>query len=86
MKHLANNYKCSLYNNKLVTNVNIVIFTHAADVLSEDVILKWYREVHSQKGKGIFLDQMKKFVEWLENAEEGTFFNYELRVRFFCLL
>jgi hypothetical protein len=42
-----------------------------ADVLSEEVILKWYKEGHSVKGKMLFLDQMKKFIEWLQNAEEG---------------
>ena len=42
-----------------------------ADVLSEDVILKWYKKDHSGKGKGHFIEQMKKFVEWLQNAEEG---------------
>ena len=47
------------------------LFCITAEVLSEDVVLKWYREGHSQKGKGVFLTQMKKFVEWLENAEEG---------------
>ena len=51
------------------------ILTHcvlcAADVLTEDTILRWYKQSHSTKGKSIFLEQMKKFVEWLENAEEG---------------
>ena len=42
-----------------------------ADVLGEEVILKWYKGAHSAKGKSVFLEQMKKFVEWLENAEEG---------------
>lgn len=42
-----------------------------ADVLSEDAILKWYNDSHSSKGKSVFLEQMKKFVEWLQNAEEG---------------
>jgi hypothetical protein len=42
-----------------------------ADVLSEEVILKWYKEGHSVKGKMLFLDQMKKFIEWLQIAEEG---------------
>ena len=44
-----------------------------ADVLSEDTILRWYKQSHSTKGKSIFLEQMKKFVEWLENAEEGQY-------------
>lgn len=43
-----------------------------ADVLSEEAILKWYTEAHLAKGKSVFLEQMKKFVEWLKNAEEGT--------------
>lgn len=42
-----------------------------ADVLSEEAILKWYTESHVAKGKSVFLEQMKKFVEWLKNAEEG---------------
>jgi len=56
----------------------IVVLFYKADILSEDVILKWYRETHSAKGKGHFLEQMKKFVEWLQNAEEGKFeFEFE---------
>ena len=42
-----------------------------ADILSEDAVLKWYKESHSQRGWSVFADQMKKFVEWLEHAEEG---------------
>lgn len=42
-----------------------------ADVLSEEAILKWYNDAHVAKGKSVFLEQMKKFVEWLKNAEEG---------------
>ena len=41
------------------------------DILSEDAILKWYKESHSQRGWSVFMDQMKKFIEWLEQAEEG---------------
>ncbi|XP_064471917.1 protein krasavietz-like [Ornithodoros turicata] len=50
----------------------IVILLYKADVLSEDAILKWYKGSHSHKGKSIFLDQMKRFVEWLQNAEEES--------------
>uniref|UniRef100_A0A8C3SJB5 eIF5-mimic protein 1 n=1 Tax=Chelydra serpentina TaxID=8475 RepID=A0A8C3SJB5_CHESE len=50
----------------------IVVLFYKADVLSEEAILKWYKEAHLAKGKSVFLDQMKKFVEWLQNAEEGT--------------
>ena len=46
-----------------------------ADVLSEDAILKWYKETHSSRGWSVFMDQMKKFVDWLEQAEEeGKYF------------
>lgn len=50
----------------------IVVLFYKAKVLSEDIILKWYREAHSPKGKSIFLDQMRVFVEWLQNAEEES--------------
>ncbi|XP_013779331.1 basic leucine zipper and W2 domain-containing protein 2-like isoform X2 [Limulus polyphemus] len=50
----------------------IVVVLYKTDVLSEDVILKWYKEAHSSKGKTVFLEQMKKFVEWLHNAEEES--------------
>jgi hypothetical protein len=55
------------------THVRLMFVT--ADVLSEEVILKWYKEGHSVKGKMMFLDQMKKFIEWLQNAEEGKLKN-----------
>lgn len=48
-----------------------LFFLPLADVLSEEAILKWYNEGHLAKGKSVFLEQMKKFVEWLKNAEEG---------------
>lgn len=55
--------------------LRVVIFFSfiAEEVISEEVILKWYRDGHTVKGKMMFLEQMKKFVEWLQNAEEGRF-------------
>ncbi|XP_056439556.1 eIF5-mimic protein 1 [Gadus chalcogrammus] len=50
----------------------IVVLFYKADVLSEEAILKWYKDGHSSKGKSIFLEQMRKFVEWLQNAEEES--------------
>lgn len=50
----------------------ILVLFYRADVLSEDTILKWYKEAHSPKGKSIFLDQTRKFIEWLQNAEEES--------------
>ena len=48
----------------------VVFFIIIADVVSEDAILKWYKETHSSRGWSVFMDQMKKFVDWLEQAEE----------------
>ncbi|GBN56752.1 Basic leucine zipper and W2 domain-containing protein 2 [Araneus ventricosus] len=50
----------------------ILVLFYKTDVLSEDSILKWYKEAHSSKGKSIFLDQTRKFVEWLQSAEEES--------------
>lgn len=47
-----------------------ITFIFSDDIISEDVILRWYKKDHSPKGKSIFLEQMKKFTEWLVNAEE----------------
>lgn len=50
----------------------IILLLYKTDVLSEESILKWHKEAHSSKGKSVFLEQMKKFVEWLQNAEEES--------------
>ncbi|XP_070546971.1 eIF5-mimic protein 2-like [Ptychodera flava] len=50
----------------------IIILFYKADVLSEDIIIKWYKDAHLAKGKSVFLQQMQKFVEWLQNAEEES--------------
>lgn len=50
----------------------IILLFYKTDVISEEVILKWYKEGHSIKGKIMFLEQMKKFIEWLQNAEEES--------------
>uniref|UniRef100_A0A4W5Q339 eIF5-mimic protein 1 n=1 Tax=Hucho hucho TaxID=62062 RepID=A0A4W5Q339_9TELE len=52
----------------------IVVLFYKADVLSEEAILRWYKDTHTTKGKGVFVEQMKKFVEWLQNAEEGNIY------------
>lgn len=48
----------------------LVLLFYKNDVISEDIILRWYKKDHSSKGKSIFLEQMKKFIEWLVTAEE----------------
>ncbi|GFR22303.1 basic leucine zipper and W2 domain-containing protein 1 [Trichonephila clavata] len=50
----------------------ILVLFYKTDVVSEDSILKWYKDAHSSKGKSIFLEQTRKFVEWLQNAEEES--------------
>lgn len=50
----------------------IIMLLYKMDVISEDVILKWYKDGHSAKGKSVFLEQMTKFVEWLQSAEEES--------------
>lgn len=50
----------------------IVVLFYKADVLGEDAVLKWFNEAHSPKGKSVFLEQTKSFVQWLKNAEEES--------------
>lgn len=49
----------------------ITRFSFTVEIISEDSVLKWYREAHSPKGKMHFLEKMRPFMEWLQNAEEG---------------
>jgi len=58
--------------NFLKTFNKIVLLLYKTDVLSEDAVLKWYKEAHSTRGWSAFMDQMKKFVEWLEQADEES--------------
>jgi len=50
----------------------IIMLFYKTDVISEQVILKWYKQDYNVKGKMMFVDQMKNFVEWLQNAEEES--------------
>lgn len=50
----------------------IILLFYKTEVLSEEIILRWYKEAHSPKGKMHFIEQMKKFVEWLQSAEEES--------------
>lgn len=50
----------------------IVILFYKTDVISEQVILKWYKQDYNVKGKVMFVEQMKKFIDWLQNAEEES--------------
>merc|ERR1712038_1237133 len=50
----------------------IILLFYKTEVLSEEVILKWYKDGHAPKGWTVFMDQMKKFVEWLEQAESES--------------
>ncbi|XP_022914791.1 protein krasavietz [Onthophagus taurus] len=50
----------------------IIMLFYKTDVISEQVILKWYKQDFNVKGKMMFVDQMKKFIDWLQNAEEES--------------
>ncbi|KAH8340571.1 hypothetical protein KR059_001269 [Drosophila kikkawai] len=50
----------------------IILLFYKTEVLSEEIILRWYKDGHSNKGKMHFLEQMRKFVEWLQSAEEES--------------
>jgi len=50
----------------------IVLLFYKTEVLSEEVILKWYKDGHVPKGWTVFMDQMKKFIDWLEQAESES--------------
>ncbi|XP_052273928.1 eIF5-mimic protein 2-like [Dreissena polymorpha] len=50
----------------------IIVLLYKTDVVSEDSVLKWYNGGHSVKGKSVFLEQMKPFIEWLQSAEEES--------------
>ncbi|KAG5678487.1 hypothetical protein PVAND_008156 [Polypedilum vanderplanki] len=50
----------------------IIVLFYKLEIISEDSILKWYREAHSPKGKMHFLEKMRPFIEWLANAEEES--------------
>jgi len=52
----------------------IVMLMYQTDVVTEEVIIKWYTDINSNKGRGksVFLEQMKKMVEWLQSAEEES--------------
>ena len=46
--------------------VAIVLLFYKTEVFGEEVILKWYKEGHVPKGWTVFMEQMKKFIDWLE--------------------
>jgi len=50
----------------------IVLLFYKTEVLSEEVILKWYKDGHTPKGWTVFMAQMKKMIEWLEHAESES--------------
>ena len=51
----------------------VVCFLNVSvDVVGEDAIIQWYKTGHSPRGKSVFLNQMEKMVEWLQNAEEES--------------
>ena len=49
----------------------MVLLFYKTEVLSEEVILKWYKDGHVPKGWTVFID-------WLEQAESGKWHNLML--------
>uniref|UniRef100_A0A673TC87 W2 domain-containing protein n=1 Tax=Suricata suricatta TaxID=37032 RepID=A0A673TC87_SURSU len=49
-----------------------VVLFYKAEVLREEPILKRYKDAHVARGESVFLEQMKKFAEWLKHAEEES--------------
>merc|ERR1711971_1050580 len=47
----------------------IILLFYKTEVLSEEVILKWYKDGHIPKVWTVFMEQLKKFIDWLEQAE-----------------
>ena len=41
----------------------IILLFYKTDVLSEDAILKWYKESHSSRGWSVFMDQVSPFSD-----------------------
>ncbi|CAH1112602.1 unnamed protein product [Psylliodes chrysocephalus] len=50
----------------------IIMLFYKTDVISEQTILKWYKQDYNVKGKMMFVEQMKEFINWLQNAEEES--------------
>jgi len=50
----------------------LALLLYKAEVIGEDAVYEWYSRAHSSRGKSVFLDQMKKMVEWLKSAEEES--------------
>ena len=45
------------------------------DLREQNTVIRihtWYNDAHTAKGKSVFLERMKKFVEWLKNPEEES--------------
>nr|CAH7749829.1 unnamed protein product [Callosobruchus chinensis] len=50
----------------------IAMLFYKTDVISEQTIFKWYKQDYNVKGKMMFVEQMKEFIDWLQNAEEES--------------
>ncbi|XP_018579706.1 protein krasavietz [Anoplophora glabripennis] len=50
----------------------IIMLFYKTDVISEQSILKWYKQDYNVKGKMMFVEQMREFIDWLQNAEEES--------------
>jgi hypothetical protein len=42
------------------------------DVISEETVLSWYKRGTNPKGRAVFVKELEKFVQWLQEAEEES--------------
>ncbi|KAJ3326990.1 hypothetical protein HDU76_012446 [Blyttiomyces sp. JEL0837] len=48
----------------------IIVTLYKADVISEAAVLYWFDKGAIAKGKAMFIEQMKPFVDWLKSQDE----------------
>ncbi len=51
---------------------DIVRHLYDKDVLSEEAVLAWYKRGANPKGRAVFVKDLEKFVNWLQEAEEES--------------
>jgi eIF4-gamma/eIF5/eIF2-epsilon len=50
--------------------VDLVKHLYNSDIVGEDTINYWYKKGSVQRGRNVFLNDIKPFIQWLEEAEE----------------
>ena len=71
---LLNRVQTSCYDDPalLKTFAEAVRHLYDKDVLSEETVLTWYKRGVNPKGRAVFVKDLEKFVQWLQEAEEES--------------